>query len=283
MGNLGINSKYILKTDNLKKYLSDLSKIKIMTSDEYNSLILDLKVCDITESKKKVIMDKLVINSLKYVVSIAKNYQSEEHFIEDLVSEGNLGLLEATKHYDPENNDVKFLSYASYWIRKFILLYVEGTRTVAFPTAVVSRANKVGTFIRSYYAKFGYEPTMSVLNANGFELVDITFYQSYNKRGFDTLNQMVGDEDTFELIDLLSSTDNDHKEEDSSDLKFRLNYALSKLDSREEELIRDLFGIDRPILTVFETSKKYKLTEERIRQLKVSSINYLKKFKQLLS
>jgi RNA polymerase primary sigma factor len=259
----------------LEKYLSDISKIDMLRPEDEIELAQKIKLGD-TDA-----LDKLVKSNLRFVVSVAKQYQNHGLSLSDLINEGNLGLLKAAKRFD-ETKGFKFISYAVWWIRQAILqAIVEHSRIVRLPTNKVSSYNRVNNAYASFLQEFEREPTVDELA----EIVDLTPKEvtsllSSNSRHVSFDAPLSDDEESSTLMDRLNSD-----EEMSPDMKLmeeslveEIKYGISFLSPREIDIITAYFGLkDERELSLDEIADRYELTRERVRQIKDRAINRLRR------
>ena len=215
-------------------------------------------------------LDKLVKANLRFVISVAKQYQGKGLPIEDLVSEGNLGLIKAAQRFD-ETRGFKFISYAVWWIRQSILqALAEQTRMVRLPMNRVSDVHKVSKVLGKLQARFGREPSLRELaedmNIEESDVADVLKTSAQHL----SLDQPLKQEDGNSLIDVVENDRADSPDDSlmRESLKEEINKILFTLKYREAEIIRLSFGLvgERP-LTLEEIGAHFKLTRERIRQI----------------
>ena len=259
----------------LEKYLSDISKIEMLRPEDEITLAQLIKKGD-TDA-----LDKLVKSNLRFVVSVAKQYQNHGLSLSDLINEGNLGLLKAAKRFD-ETKGFKFISYAVWWIRQAILqAIVEHSRIVRLPTNKVSSYNRVNNAYASFLQEFEREPTIDELA----EIVELTPKEvnsllSSNSRHVSFDAPLSDDEESSTLMEKLNSD-----EEMSPDMKLmeeslveEIKYGISFLSPREIDIITAYFGLkDERELSLDEIADRYELTRERVRQIKDRAINRLRR------
>jgi RNA polymerase primary sigma factor len=253
--------------NNLNLYFKDLRKSKVITKEE--EIILSEKIKNGDEDAVK----SLVEANLKFVVTIAKEYQNQGLPINDLINEGNYGLLKAAKKFD-HTMGFRFISYAVWWVRQSIINSLnENARTVRLPTNVINRLSNLNKEILKElkkYDNFNYENEELT---NEAEHLGLSVYNQ-NK----SLNDFVNDNND-ELIDLIGI---DEKEEDkyelTSDIKNGIVNILNILDEREKDIIISYFGLNPDVesMTLEAIGEKYNLTKERIRQIKESSLRKLR-------
>jgi|TARA_R110000782_G_scaffold21299_1_gene57341 RNA polymerase primary sigma factor len=253
--------------DNISKYFKDVRKSIVLTSDEEIKLAKRIK-----EGDDKAV-DALVSANLKFVVSIAKEYQNQGLALSDLISEGNYGLIKAAKKFDHERG-FRFISYAVWWIRQSILQSLnDNARMVRLPSNVINKL----TYLNREISKFEFlnerEPVYGeILNKDNQAMELLYFPKCFS------LNETINDEGD-ELIELIPDiTEEENKIENDIRITTELNKTLSVLDDREREIIENYFGLNTDLepMTLEAIGEKYGLTKERIRQIKEKTIRKLR-------
>ena len=243
-------------------YFKDLRKETLLTKEEEFDLAMRIKNGDARA------VDKLVKSNLKFVVSIAKEYQGNGLTLSDLISEGNYGLIKAAHKFDPSKG-FRFISYAVWWIRQAIIQSLnDHSRTVRLPSNVVNKITSTKKALAAFEQINEREPVFGeVINDGGIKLdisVDTGYCSSLNDRAWD------GEGD--ELGDMLEDTDDydETKYTVDSRLKNTLEVTLNKLTKRERDIVKCYFGIDTECepMTLEAIGDKYELTKERVRQIK---------------
>jgi len=259
----------------LDKYLNDISKIDMLNADEEASLARRIREGD---SEALDIMTK---SNLRFVVSVAKQYQNQGLSLSDLINEGNVGLMKAAKRFD-ETRGFKFISYAVWWIRQSVLqAIVEYSRIVRLPLNKVGSYNKVNEAYISFVQEFEREPSDEELA----ELLEVkpkdvrTMMKSNNRHvSFDA--PVGGEEGDATILDLMIFSDQvnpDNKLMEQS-LKDEVKEGLNILSPREVEVLSAYFGLNESkSLTLEEIGDLYGLTRERVRQIKERAIRRLRK------
>ncbi len=269
-------TRQITNRDNasLEMYLHDIAKIPMITADEEVELAARIKKGD-TEALKR-----LVLANLRFVVSVAKQYQNQGLSLPDLINEGNLGLIKAAERFD-ETRGFKFISYAVWWIRQSILQAIaEQSRIVRLPL------NKIGVINRIYQHSANFEqmnerePTLEeiceAMNLLPNEAKEII---RNSPRSVSMDAPLSDGEDSGNMYDLLENLDAmkpDHEVMNES-LRKDIDFVLSSLEEREADVVRLYFGLtgSRP-LTLDEISEKFQLTRERVRQIKDRAVKRLR-------
>src|SRR5882757_7698338 len=262
------------ESQSLEKYLQEIGKVELITPEEEVKLAIRIKQGD------QKALDKLTKANLRFVVSVAKQYQNQGLSLPDLINEGNLGLIKAAQRFD-ETRGFKFISYAVWWIRQSILQSLaEQSRIVRLPLNKVGLTNKIQKAFSLLEQQFEREPSSEEI-AELLELeteeVSATLGIAARHVSMDTpLSE--GEDNT--LVDVLENpnadrTDNelDHKES----LKTEIDRSLKTLTERQKEVICFFFGIgvDHP-MSLEDIGEKFNLTRERVRQIKDKAITKLK-------
>jgi RNA polymerase primary sigma factor len=224
-------------------------------------------------------LDKLVKANLRFVISVAKEYQGQGLPLQDLISEGNLGLIKAAQRFD-ETRGFKFISYAVWWIRQSILqALAEQSRVVRLPLNRVGAINKVGRALEDLEKKFGREPSMEEIadkmEMTAYEVADVLKTSARHL----SLDEPFKEDEGNSLLDILESDRYAPPDETlmQESLQVEIDKVLSTLKPREAEIIRLYFGLDgdRP-LTLEEIGEHFKLTRERVRQIKEKALRRLR-------
>ena len=253
--------------DNIGKYFKDVRKSIILTPSEEIRLAERIK-----EGDEKAV-ELLVNANLKFVISIAKEYQNQGLPLSDLISEGNYGLVKAAKRFDHEKG-FRFISYAVWWIRQSILQSLnDNARMVRLPANII---NKI-TYLNKQISKFEFinerEPVYGEIFDKDKEVMDLIYYPKCL-----SLNETIN-EDGDELIELIpNSEEEENKMEVDTKVKNELQNTLNILDEREKEIIENYFGINTELepMTLEAIGEKYNLTKERIRQIKNKALMKLR-------
>ncbi len=263
------------ESQSLDKYLQEIGRVELLTAEEEIELAKKIKNGGADAGKA---LERLVKSNLRFVVSVAKQYQNQGLTLGDLINEGNLGLIKAANRFD-ETRGFKFISYAVWWIRQSILqALAEQSRIVRLPLNRVGALNKIGKEFSKLEQEFEREPTVSELaeqlnmtvseiadtiKISGRHLsVDAPFVQGEDNRLLDIIpNEMQPPPDS-ELI--------------YESLQIEVQQVLNTLSQREAEVIKLYFGLDGSMLTLEEIGDKFNLTRERVRQIKEKAIRRLR-------
>ena len=261
------------ESQSLDKYLQEIGKVDLLTPDEEVTLAQRIRDGD------QVALEKLTKANLRFVVSVAKQYQNQGLSLGDLINEGNLGLIKAAKRFD-ETRGFKFISYAVWWIRQSILqALAEQSRIVRLPLNRVGSLNKISKSFSELEQKFEREPSpeeiAEVLELTTSEVVD-TLKISGRHVSVDA-PFVQGEENR--LLDVLEDEDEAAPDEGlmSDSLRKEVQRALSTLTKREGDVITLYFGLNgEQALTLEEIGEKFALTRERVRQIKEKAIRRLR-------
>ncbi|MDX2136341.1 MAG: RNA polymerase sigma factor RpoD/SigA [Saprospiraceae bacterium] len=260
----------------LDKYLNDIGKIPMLTGDEEAELARRIREGD------QQALDKLTRSNLRFVVSVAKQYQNQGLSLSDLINEGNVGLMKAARRFD-ETKGFKFISYAVWWIRQSILqAIVENSRIVRMPLNKVGSYNKVNEAYISFVQSFEREPSEEELA----ELLDMsprevqTMMRSTLRHV--SLDAPLGNSDESEatMLDVFMPEGAEEPDLDlmAESLREEVAQGLSILSPREIEVIASYYGLSGyKQLTLEEIGETYGLTRERVRQIKERAIRRLRK------
>lgn len=260
----------------LDKYLNDIGKIPMLNADEEAGLAKRIRAGD------QEALDKLTKSNLRFVVSVAKQYQNQGLSLSDLINEGNVGLMKAARRFD-ETKGFKFISYAVWWIRQSILqAIVEYSRIVRLPLNKVGSYNKVNEAFLSFVQEFEREPT----NEELAELLEMTPKEVANMlkgngRHLSVDAPLSGEDGDSTMLDVISSGDEGMSPDGNlmeQSLKEEVQQGLSILSPREVEVLSSYYGLNGyKSLTLEEIGELYGLTRERVRQIKERAIRRLRK------
>ncbi len=258
---------------NLSKYLSEIAKRKPLSPEEEVRLTQKVRQGD------QEALNELLCANLRFVVSVAKRYQNRGLALEDLINEGNLGLIKAANRFD-ESRGFKFISYAVWWIRQSILqALAEQSRTIRLPLTMVSVVNSYMRKMEELEQQFEREPTLQEIS----ELMDVdshfldeTIVLSSQPL---SVNSHVNDNEDALVIDILKNEDAAEPDQELMDdsLIIELKTVMQSLTERERKIIEMYFGIgyEKP-MTLEEIGTEVHLTRERVRQIKETGIRKLR-------
>jgi RNA polymerase primary sigma factor len=256
----------------LDKYLQEIGKEELITVEEEVELAQRIKKGD------RLALEKLTRANLRFVVSVAKQYQNQGLSLPDLINEGNLGLIKAAEKFD-ETRGFKFISYAVWWIRQSILqALAEQSRIVRLPLNQVGSLNKINKAFNKFEQEFERTPTPEEL-ADALDLpkekVSDTLKVSGRHVSVDA--PFVEGEDN-SLLDVLVNNDSPNADKSliKESLAREIERALATLTERERDIIKLFFGIGCQEMTLEEIGEKFGLTRERVRQIKEKAIRRLR-------
>ncbi|MCX7880269.1 MAG: RNA polymerase sigma factor RpoD/SigA [Ignavibacteria bacterium] len=264
------------ESQSLDKYLQEIGKYELLSPDEEVELAKKIKKGG---SEGQRALERLVRSNLRFVVSVAKQYQNQGLTLGDLINEGNLGLIKAARRFD-ETKGFKFISYAVWWIRQSILqALAEQSRIVRLPLNRVGALNKIGKKFSELEQKYEREPTTSELAEQlDMSVSDIAETIKIAGRHLSVDAPFVQGEDN-RLLDVIPNEQQpspDHQLIQES-LRTEINNLLKTLPDREADVIRLFFGLnDTTPLTLDEIGEKFNLTRERVRQIKEKAIRRLR-------
>lgn len=261
------------ETVSLDKYLHEIGKVDLLTSEEEVNFARKLKEGD------EEALNKLVKANLRFVVSVAKQYQNQGLSLPDLINEGNLGLIKAAQRFD-ETRGFKFISYAVWWIRQAILqALAEQARIVKLPLNKIGSINKVNKAFAELEQRFEREPSVAEL-VEVLELAtdDVKEALRSSNRHVSMDAPLTQDEDS-NLYDVILSHDSPSPDRGllNDSLRKEIERALATLTPREGNIIRLYFGLNgKHPHTLEEIGEEFDLTRERVRQIKEKAIKRLK-------
>ena len=262
------------ESQSLEKYLQEIGKVELITAEE------EVKLATLIKQGDQKALDRLTKANLRFVVSVAKQYQNQGLSLPDLINEGNLGLIKAAQSFD-ETRGFKFISYGVWWIRQSILqALAEQARIVRLPLNKVGMTNRIQKAYSLLEQQFEREPSAEELaEVLQMDIEEVTATLGINARHVSMDSPLSeGEENT--LIDVLEnpnadSTDGELIHNDS--LKIEIDRSLKTLTERQKEVICYFFGIgvDHP-LSLEDIGERFSLTRERVRQIKDKAITKLK-------
>lgn len=263
------------ENDSLEKYLSEIAKIDMITPEEEAELARKIRTGD------ELALDKLTKANLRFVVSVAKQYQGHGLTLSDLINEGNVGLIKAAKKFD-ETKGFKFISYAVWWIRQSIMLaIVEHSRLIRLPLNKAGNVSKVNKAVSAFEQEFEREPTSAelaeVLHLKDADVKDIIIS---NIKHVSMDAPLGGDNEDGSMAEILEDKGEDTPDHSliNESLKNEIATALKVLSEREAEVVAAYFGINGfAAMSVDEIAQKFNLSRERMRQIKERAIRRLRK------
>lgn len=256
----------------LDKYLQEIGHEELLSVDEEVELAQKIKKGD------RQALERLTRANLRFVVSVAKQYQNQGLSLPDLINEGNVGLIKAAEKFD-ETRGFKFISYAVWWIRQSILQAIaEQSRIVRLPLNQVGSVNKINRELNKFEQEHERRPSIDEI-ADRIDLPEEKVEEAMkaNNRHVSMDAPFVDGEDN-SLLDVLA--DNNMPMADKAlvqeSLRKEIDRAIDLLNDREQKVVRAFFGIGSPEMTLEEIGDKYNLTRERVRQIKEKAIRRLR-------
>jgi RNA polymerase primary sigma factor len=261
-------------TPSLDKYLQEIGRVKLITAQEEVELARRIKQGD------NEALEALCKANLRFVVSVAKQYQGQGLSLPDLISEGNLGLIKAATRFD-ETRGFKFISYAVWWIRQQILQSLaEQARIVRLPLNKIGSINKINKAFAKLEQEFERAPTaMELAETLQMTLEEVKTSLSNTSKHVSMDAPLRDDGDSGTMLDVMSNTDLPSPLETlmTDSLKAEIERSLDALQGREADVIRLYFGLNgNQPHTLEEIGQKIDLTRERVRQIKEKAIRRLK-------
>ena len=262
------------ESQSLDKYLQDIGREDLITAEQEVELAKKIKAGD------QLALEKLTRANLRFVVSVAKQYQNQGLTLPDLINEGNLGLIKAAQKFD-ETRGFKFISYAVWWIRQSILqALAEQSRIVRLPLNQVGSLNKINKAFSKFEQEYERAPSAEEL-AEALEVPEDKIKESLNVSGRHVSMDapLTTNEDGGTLMDVMANNDAPKTDQAlmAESLQKEIERSLSTLTDKEREIIRLFFGIGMNHgLTLEEIGSKFNLTRERVRQIKEKAIRRLR-------
>ena len=262
------------ETASLDKYLQEIGKVDLITADEEVELAQRIKAGD------QRALEKLTKANLRFVVSVAKQYQNQGLTLPDLINEGNLGLIKAAQRFD-ETRGFKFISYAVWWIRQSILQSLaEQSRIVRLPLNKVGLTNRISKAYQQLEQQFEREPTAQELaDILEISIDEVTATMSVGFRHV-SMDSPLSDGEDGTLLDLMENPNAERTDEKlvhHESLRMEIERSLGTLTERQKEVVCYFFGIgvDHP-LSLEDIGERFHLTRERVRQIKDKAITKLR-------
>lgn len=256
----------------LDKYLQEIGHEELISAEEEVELARRIKTGD------RKALEKLTKANLRFVVSVAKQYQNQGLSLPDLINEGNIGLLKAAEKFD-ETRGFKFISYAVWWIRQSILQAIaEQGRMVRLPLNQVGSVNRINKVLSKFEQENERRPSVDeIADKTDLPHEKIEDVLKVNTRQV-SVDAPMADGDGTSMIDFMQSDSDSSTDEEllKESLRAEIASALSVLNDRERNVIEAFYGINQPECTMEEIGKKYGLTRERVRQIREKAIRRLK-------
>lgn len=255
-------------SQSLEDYLNDISKQPLLTAEE------EVKLAQRIRNGDREALERLVCANLRFVVSVAKQYQNQGLTLPDLINEGNIGLIKAAEKFD-ETRGFKFISYAVWWIRQSILqALAEQSRMVRLPLNQVSAVSRINKLIMKFEQEHERKPSAYELS----ELIDETpekIRDSLRANGRPmSINAPLGEGDDSTLLEVISDENTPQADRGMIDksLATEIERMLDTLDEREKTIVEMCFGINNREMTLEEISEKFGLSRERVRQIREKAL-----------
>jgi RNA polymerase primary sigma factor len=261
------------ETPSLDKYLQEIGKVELITVEEEVDLARRIHKGDLNA------LSRLVNANLRFVVSVSKQYQNRGLSLQDMINEGNLGLIKAAQRFD-ETRGFKFISYAVWWIRQSIIqALAEQTRIVRLPLNRISNINKINKTLAKLEQKYQRKPTTLEIS-QALELAPSDVMGALkNDEWHISMDAPLAQGEEGNMYDVLFSKDapSPDKELLTDSLRKEIDGALNKLTRREADIVRLYFGLnDKRVHRLEEIAEVFNLTKERVRQIRKKAINRLK-------
>lgn len=256
----------------LEKYLQEIGHQDLLTADEEVELAQQIRKGD------RKALERLTKANLRFVVSVAKQYQNKGLSLPDLINEGNLGLIKAAERYD-ETRGFKFISYAVWWIRQSILQAIaEQSRIVRLPLNQVGSVNRIARELNKFEQENERKPSVEEM-ADRIDLPEEKIAEAMKINTHHvSMDAPFADGEDNSLLDFLPNTDSPSTDNvlDQESLRTEIGRVLDVLNGREQKVIKAFFGIGMQEMTLEEIGDKYNLTRERVRQIKEKAIRRLR-------
>lgn len=256
----------------LDKYLQEIGKEEMISTEEEVELAQRIRKGD------RKALEKLTKANLRFVVSVAKQYQNQGLSLPDLINEGNVGLIKAAEKFD-ETRGFKFISYAVWWIRQSILQAIaDQSRIVRLPLNQTGAVNKINRALSKFEQVHERRPNIDELS----ETIDLPMEKIGEAMTANTYHVSVdapfADGEDNSLLDIMVNENSPMADKQlvKESLQAEINTALKTLNERERHVVEAFFGINQPEMTLEEIGEKYSLTRERVRQIKEKAIRRLR-------
>jgi RNA polymerase primary sigma factor len=262
------------ESQSLEKYLQEIGKVDLITPEE------EVKLARLIKQGDQRALDRLTKANLRFVVSVAKQYQNQGLSLPDLINEGNLGLIKAAQRFD-ETRGFKFISYAVWWIRQSILqALAEQSRIVRLPLNKVGLTNRIQKAYSQLEQEFEREPSaeeLATLLEMDIEEVSATLGISARHVSVDTPLAEGEDNTLLDVLENPNAVKTDNELDHTESLKVEIERSLKTLTERQKEVICYFFGIgvDHP-MSLEDIGERFSLTRERVRQIKDKAITKLR-------
>lgn len=256
----------------LDKYLQDIGHEEMISAEE------EVRLAQLIKKGDREALEKLTRANLRFVVSVAKQYQNQGLSLPDLIDEGNLGLIKAAEKFD-ETRGFKFISYAVWWIRQSIMQAIaEHGRLVRLPVNQMGSMNKINKAMYQFEQENERQPSVNEI-AEHTDLPEerIADVMKISRRQV-SMDAPLGDADGTSLLDMLPNTSSPNADEELvlESLRDEISTALKALNERERNVVEAFFGIGQPVSTLEEIGARYGMTRERARQIKEKALRKLR-------
>ena len=262
------------ESQSLEKYLQEIGKVEMISAEEEVQLALRIKQGD------QRALERLTKANLRFVVSVAKQYQNQGLSLPDLINEGNLGLIKAAQRFD-ETRGFKFISYAVWWIRQSILQSLaEQSRIVRLPLNKVGLSNRINKAYQQLEQEYEREPSVEELaDLLNLEIEEVSSTLSIGSRHV-SMDSPLSDGEDSTLVDVMENPNSESADEaieHKQSLTQEIERSLNTLTERQQEVLRFFFGIgvDHP-MSLEDIGERFSLTRERVRQIKDKAITKLR-------
>ncbi len=262
------------ESQSLEKYLQEIGKVELISPEE------EVKLAERIKQGDQRALDRLTKANLRFVVSVAKQYQNQGLSLPDLINEGNLGLIKAAQRFD-ETRGFKFISYAVWWIRQSILqALAEQSRIVRLPLNKVGLTNRINKAFSQLEQEYEREPSAEELaEMLELEIDEVSSTLSISSRHV-SMDSPLSDGEENTLMDVMENPNavaTDGELDHNESLRTEITRSLKTLTERQQDVIKYFFGIgvDHP-LSLEDIGERFNLTRERVRQIKDKAISKLK-------
>ncbi|MGB9745711.1 MAG: RNA polymerase sigma factor RpoD/SigA [Bacteroidales bacterium] len=261
------------ETPSLDKYLHEIGRVDLLTAEEEVELARRIRHGD------NEALHTLVKANLRFVVSVAKQYQNQGLSLPDLINEGNLGLIKAAQRFD-ETRGFKFISYAVWWIRQSILqALAEQARIVRLPLNKIGSINKINKTFAELEQKYEREPSLNEI-AQALEIASEEIKETLRNAGKHvSMDAPLGNDEEGTMYDVLTNIESPSPDKGllTDSLRREIERVLTTLTQREADVIRMYYGLNgKHPYTLEEIAEAFQLTRERVRQIKEKAIKRLK-------
>ena len=262
------------ESESLEKYLQEIGKVDLITPEE------EVKLAVLIKQGDQAALDKLTKANLRFVVSVAKQYQNQGLTLPDLINEGNLGLIKAAQRFD-ETRGFKFISYGVWWIRQSIMqALAEQSRIVRLPLNKVGLTNRISRAYQHLEQEFERAPSVEeVATYLDVEIDEVFATMNLSSRHI-SMDSPLSDGEENTLMDVMVNDNADSADKQimfSDSLRLEIDRSLSVLTPRQKEVICYFYGIGvSEAISLEDIGRKYSLTRERVRQIKDKALTKLR-------